>query len=276
LSWTDAGSSPIPDLRHRVLLPLAVALIAGAFVLLTGYSAWSLSLALLLPLLVRSGTLESPPALLALVIAGTAAATGGGDAGAVLVGVSSLLALAGSDSRGHRLLLLLPPVALVLTGSWNLVPLLISAAAAALLPRPSLRWTMITLGAIACLAIHGLPGDDRDALPITARCTTDGNGAVWPDTIALDHSQPVLLLDFSPVAGMEVELHASTGGVRRWEPVGCLELPGETTYVILPGDTTLVFRAPDGNARLVMSDDWRPFQHPILRFCGAAVVGGSP
>jgi hypothetical protein len=276
LSSTDAGSSPIPDLRHRVAVPLTIVLISGAFVLLTGGSPWSVSLALLLPLLIRPGTLANPAALLAAVVAAASAVTGGGEAGTVLVGVSSLLAMAGSDSKVHRLLLLIPPATLVLTGSLPVAPLLISAAAAALLGRPALRWAVITAGAVACLALNGLPYEDREALPITARCLTRGAGAVWPDTITLDHSQPVLELDFSSVAGMQVELRVSAGGVRRWEPVGRLELPGEAHSLILPGDTTLIFPAPDGSARLVMSEDWRPFQHPVLRFCGATVTGGSP
>jgi hypothetical protein len=250
--------------------------LSAAFLLLTGVSAWSVSLAILLPLLLYAGVPATPVELTAAVVAALAAATGGGPTGEALVAVSSLLALAGSVSLARRLLLTAPILVLLLSGSMHMLPLVAAGAASATPGRPSRRWTMITAGAIACLALNGLPGVNREALPVTARCVARGTGAVWPDTITLDHSRPVLRLDFSAVAGSEVQMRVSAGGVRRHETVGLLELPGAAAALILPGDTILTFPAPDGAATLVLSMGWKPFNHPVLRFCGATAAGGPP
>jgi hypothetical protein len=266
----------MPEIRRIGTSLPAAAVASAAFVLLAGVSAWSVSLALLLPLLLRSGLPDRPAGLTAAVVAAVAAATGGGPTGEALVAVSSLVALTGSDSRVRRLLLT-APIALLLPAGWPYVLVLLTAAsAAALMSMPTLRWAMITAGAAVCLALNGLPGSDPGAGPITARAIAHGAGAVWPDTVALDHSQPVLELDFSRVAGQEVQLRASAGGMRRREPVGRLELPDGSVSFILHGDTILTFAAPDGHARLMMSAGWSPFNHPVLRFCGASADGGSP
>jgi len=191
--------------------------------------------------------------------------------------ISALLALLAEPSRVRRLAFVAPMAVLVSSGSFrDALPLAIAAGAAGIPARKDLRLALLAAGACACLLAGGLPGAyGTDASPWVARSVARGEGACWPDTVTLDHSAPVLLLDLSPVEGMEVELHASGGGVRDGDPVGRLELPGGTRWDIPPRDTSFTFVAPRGTARVVLSRAWRPFEHPVVRFCSARTTGGG-
>ena len=257
---------------ERIIAGLAV---SAVFIVIAGVSPWAVSLALLLPALLASVESSSTASSGAVAVAAAAGLSGGGPQGEALVIISCMIGLVFCRRAAGRLAIALPLVVLIAWGNLpGIVPLSAGAAAAIVPGRRKWRFALLTAGTGAGLIFIGLPGT-VDHGTRTARSIAAGGGALWPDTVSLFHSSPGLQLDLSTVTGMEIRAGLSAGGLRSDEPAGYLLLGPDTVRTIMSGDTVITFTASTASATIVQVPDWKPFNHPVLRFYGAATGQGT-
>ncbi|MBN2607630.1 MAG: hypothetical protein JXA64_00830 [Candidatus Fermentibacteraceae bacterium] len=187
---------------------------------------------------------------------------------AALLITGSMIAMAGSDRIISRVLILASTGLTFASGALDdLLPLVPAVLAAAFLPGARRRGAVEGAGLVLMLLAAGLPAaSDRNVARGWERI--EGGTAEWTHDEPLDLATPVLVLDAGEERFQHLSLTMSAGGTRDRLPVGMV-VSGDSTLPVMPGDNTLEIDHPDFPVTVLLTREWKPFNHPVIHFIRA-------